>query len=267
MTDRAVVTYDAGQFYEGDTPIAGIPPTGTAGGVLDGTYPNPGLAASVAGAGLAETSDVLSVNVDGTTLAITTDVLGVKAGGIGATELAATAVTAGTYGDTSNVGQFTVDADGRITAASNVAITGGGGSGYTEVTYNAITSGVNITATTEATANTIVTASSFTADGTSAYLIEFFAPAVRPDTGAIGRILDLYLYEGSGSVGQLAQFRTPAAQSDNKPAFVACRLVPASGSRTYSVRGDVSAGTGVISAGAGGSGNLMPAYIRITKVT
>ncbi len=33
---------------------------------MDGSYPNPGIAASVAGAGLAETSDVLSVNVDGT---------------------------------------------------------------------------------------------------------------------------------------------------------------------------------------------------------
>lgn len=57
-------------------------PTGAAGGVLDGTYPNPGLAAGVAGAGLAETSDVLSVNVDGSTLEINTDTLRVKDGGV-----------------------------------------------------------------------------------------------------------------------------------------------------------------------------------------
>lgn len=37
-----------------------------------------------------------------------------------------TAVTPGTYGDASNVGQFTVDAKGRITAASEVAISGSG---------------------------------------------------------------------------------------------------------------------------------------------
>jgi hypothetical protein len=48
-------------------------------------------------------------------------------GSVGPTELAATAVTAGTYGDANNVGQFTVDADGRITGASEVAIAGGGG--------------------------------------------------------------------------------------------------------------------------------------------
>ncbi len=54
-----------------------LPPSGSAGGALDGSYPNPGLASSVAGAGLAETSDVLSVNVDATSIVITADTLGV----------------------------------------------------------------------------------------------------------------------------------------------------------------------------------------------
>lgn len=36
-------------------------PVGSAGGALDGSYPNPGLASSVAGDGLTETSDVLAV--------------------------------------------------------------------------------------------------------------------------------------------------------------------------------------------------------------
>lgn len=42
-----------------------------------------------------------------------------------------TAVTPGTYGDATHVGQFTVDQQGRVTAASNVTITGGGGGGST----------------------------------------------------------------------------------------------------------------------------------------
>ena len=41
--------------------------------------------------------------------------------------LADTAVTPGTYGTSTQVGQFTVDAKGRITAAANISISGGGG--------------------------------------------------------------------------------------------------------------------------------------------
>lgn len=77
-------------------PGGGGAPSGAAGGALDGTYPNPGIAAAVAGSGLAETSDVLSVNVDGTTLEVSADALRVKAAGIlashiGDAELAAIA--------------------------------------------------------------------------------------------------------------------------------------------------------------------------------
>jgi hypothetical protein len=66
----------------------GVSPTGSAGGVLDGTYPNPGLAASVAGDGLAETSNVLSVNVDGATIEISSDALRVMDGGVTLAKLA-----------------------------------------------------------------------------------------------------------------------------------------------------------------------------------
>jgi hypothetical protein len=50
----------------------------------------------------------------------------IDAGVVGSTELDNTGVTANTYGDATNVPQLTVDANGRITGVTNVAITGGG---------------------------------------------------------------------------------------------------------------------------------------------
>ena len=50
----------------------------------------------------------------------------IAAGSIGSTELASTAVTPGTYGDATKAVTLTVDQDGRITAASETAITSTG---------------------------------------------------------------------------------------------------------------------------------------------
>ena len=46
----------------------------------------------------------------------------IAANAVGSSELASTTVTAGSYGDADNVATFTVDADGRLTAAGETAI-------------------------------------------------------------------------------------------------------------------------------------------------
>lgn len=73
--------------------VPSVPPSGAVGGVLEGTLPNPGLNASVAGAGLVEAADVLAVNPDGSTIEIAGDAVQVKDLGISTAKLAAAGVT------------------------------------------------------------------------------------------------------------------------------------------------------------------------------
>jgi hypothetical protein len=69
-------------------------------------------------------------------------------------EGSATGVGAGTYGDASNVGQFTVDAQGRITFAQNIPIPGG--------TVLSITAGTGLTGGTITAAGTIALDTAYT---------------------------------------------------------------------------------------------------------
>jgi hypothetical protein len=62
-------------------------------------------------------------------------------GGSGATTITPTGVTPGTYGDATNVGQFTVNAAGQLTFAANVAISGGGVPSPLDAHYEPVTNG------------------------------------------------------------------------------------------------------------------------------
>ena len=68
-------------------------------------------------------SEVRAHFTGGTGITLSSGTISVTSGSIGSTQLESTTVTAGTYGASGTIPTFTVDADGRLTAASNVAVT------------------------------------------------------------------------------------------------------------------------------------------------
>lgn len=145
---------------------------------------------------------------------------------------------------------------GSASAPSWQAAAGGGS---TELAYVEFTANVAITATTEATANSVVSAGALSFNGSTRVKIEFYAEYVLAASGAS---LFLILYDGSSSIGILGQYGNGVLVFGG--ANVSRFLTPSNASHTYSVRAYGAASSNSVNAGAGGSGNAMPGYIRIT---
>jgi hypothetical protein len=126
-----------GTVWTGGATTTGLPPTGTAGGSLAGTYPNPTLKTSGVTAGTYGTTAKIpqvTLTAEGRVSAVTELAVaptggsptGAAGGSLAGTypnpTLAASGVTAGTAGDQYHVAQLTVTAEGRVTAIAPVLI-------------------------------------------------------------------------------------------------------------------------------------------------
>ena len=126
--------------------------------------------------------------------------------------------------------------------------------------HTEFTSDVAISATTSAGANTIVTASAVTFDGSTAVVIEYFAEF---QTGSGGNLYAV-LYDGSTELGWMGVVTSPSGVV-RVPVSAPRRLTPSAASHTYSVRGFRDTADGTMKAGSGASGTYPPGFIRITK--
>ncbi|MBI4034362.1 DUF2190 family protein, partial [Candidatus Saccharibacteria bacterium] len=184
-----------------------------------------------------------------------------------------------TWRNTAAINQLTFALNsGNFKAGSRLTVYGVGGSAGTisgsqsagagEISYTQFTSDVSVTATTEATANTIVTAPSYTYDGNTPIVVQFYAYSTWVSSAANNYNHSFYLYDGSSSIGRMALNESiDNFQKEEGPIFATYRITPSAGSHTYSIRAATSGGTLAIGAGAGGNGNSVPGYIRITPAT
>lgn len=221
---------------------------------------------------------------------------------LGATGLPNTAVTPGSYGDATHVGAFTVDAQGRLTAASNVALSAAGvasldsitgavslvaGSNVTitdnspgagqitiaaagtgsgaEIGYAQITSFANITDTSESTATSLISPGPLSFNG-SPVICEFYTPYLQGSTDLAATTL-VTLFEGSTEICRLVLTACYVnGIHTSGPAYARHRFTPTAGTHTYKICAFTSStnGTPLIVAGAGGTGAYAPAYVRFS---
>ena len=115
-----------------------------------------------------------------------------------------------------------------------------------------------ITATTEATSQAVISGNNVYYDG-SRVKVSFFVPKLSASASLTATFV---VYRDSTVVGQVfGGTVNTTLQGVEFELFD----TPAAGAHTYAVKAFVSTGTLTVNAGAGGSGNLVPGWLRVTK--
>ena len=137
--------------------------------------------------------------------------------------------------------------------------------GY-EFGYDAITSNVNITGTTEGAATTVITCAAHTFDGAAVWAT--FRGLFRTDTNAAGDQFNIGLFETGSIIARFGSVDAPSTSLFIVTLTMQLRITPTAGSHTYTVQAWVPSTTGTpqILAGAGGTGVNSPASVSFTKV-
>lgn len=165
-------------------------------------------------------------------------------------------------GGLGNVTLTGTPASGQVPVASAANAAAWGYPPGFEIGYDQITASATVTGTTEGTATTIITCAAHTFDG-GAVSVEWFGLIAPKNTA--GSNIRVGLFEGGTLVNVLAFLQTPAAaitEAGHKGGF---RFTPSAASHSYVVAAWGAANCNV-DCGAGGAGNLPPAWVRFTKV-
>lgn len=171
----------------------------------------------------------------------------------------------GTSGALSGVTVTGTAASGQVPVASSSSAGAWAYPPGFEISYTAITSPVNVVSTTESTGTAIISPAAATFDG-GAVLVEFFGNIKSPSIA--GQSVVVSLFESTTQITEMVQLTTPAAANAILSMTGKYRFTPTAGSHTYAITAFTTntTGTPAVNAGAGGTGNAPPAYVRFTKV-
>lgn len=129
--------------------------------------------------------------------------------------------------------------------------------------YDQITAPVTIVSTTESAGTVIIACGAHTFDG-GAVICQFFAP--DSPTGSAGSFI-VSLFEASAQLGRLYNYASNIVGTVQIGLNGWFRFTPSAGSHTYTITASASqANVNLITAGVGGTGAYVPAFVRFTKV-
>ncbi len=135
-----------------------------------------------------------------------------------------------------------------------------------ELAYAELTAPLPLSAAnTEASPITVVASPAVTFNGTTPVVVDFFMPAVAPGAAA-GNAIQAWLYQDGVSLGRLLYVQNAAAGNLITPVHASRRLTPSSGSHSYAVGAAAVGANGNMYCGAGGTGQYLPGFLRVTRV-
>lgn len=166
----------------------------------------------------------------------------------------------GTGADTA--ARVAIGASGKVLTSNGTTAAWAYPPGY-EFGYDQITSTVNITSTTESSGTTLISCASHAFDG-AAVLLHVFFPALQTGSGTVANVT-VSLFEGATQIGRLG-YQQLGGSNLYVPCTLFHRFTPSAASHTYTITAIRGVTDGGVIAGAGGTGTLLPAFARFTKV-
>lgn len=137
-----------------------------------------------------------------------------------------------------------------------------------QLDYAQITSGVTITSSTESSPTAIITGNSITYDG-SPVIIEFFSPVISCPNGVSSQYPSAVIsaWVDGVNIGRLINWSTGTGEgAQSWPAYGRLPYTPTAGAHTFKIQAFYTSVSGwAVNAGTGGSGNYVPAWMKVTR--